>query len=204
MPGTMPRSIGALRERVLSSPRSASNSLAGGKARNRPRARAVVHPPLGEQPDDRAALATANRVQRGVQAIFGAADAAWGTRFLSRLAAVRCAFRCVMSSISRSAMPGAPARAAKVRWRCVSAADAAEARLKRLGDANENGIAALHDQALQERIGVRALAQRAAAADRESGSWGEQPSAASIAQRRRGRAPGGTGSRFSTKLAEGV
>lgn len=48
---------------------------------------------LGKQQDQGPALAVADGVQLGVQAALGASDAAGNSPFLSRLDAVRCAFR---------------------------------------------------------------------------------------------------------------
>jgi putative transposase len=75
----------------------------------------VVHLPCGEHHHDRAALAVADSVELGVQPALGAADAPIRRPLLSKLAAVRCALRWVLSMISRSGSPASPARAAKMR-----------------------------------------------------------------------------------------
>ena len=57
----------------------------------------------------------ADGVELRVQPALSAANAAGQSPFLSRLAAVRCAFRCVASIISRDGGPASAARAAKMR-----------------------------------------------------------------------------------------
>ena len=59
-------------------------------------------------------LAIANRVQLGVQAALGSPDAAGNSSFLSRLAAVPCAFRWVASIINWSGFPPLAAKAAMI------------------------------------------------------------------------------------------
>lgn len=54
----------------------------------------IAHLAFREQHDDRTALAVADGVELGVQPAFGAPDTAGNSPFLSRLAAVRWAFRC--------------------------------------------------------------------------------------------------------------
>ena len=68
---------------------------------------------LGEQQHDGPALSVAGGVEFGVQAALGAADAAGKCAFWSRLAAVRCALRWVLSIISLPGGPPSAARAAK-------------------------------------------------------------------------------------------
>jgi hypothetical protein len=75
----------------------------------------IVHLPLGEHHDDGAAVAVAEGVELGVQPAFGSADAPCKRPLSSRLAAVRCALRWVLSMIRRSGSPASPARAAKMR-----------------------------------------------------------------------------------------
>ena len=60
---------------------------------------------LGQQKPHRAAFAVANGVQFAVQPTFSAPDKAGNNPPFSRLHAVRCAFRCVASIISRSGGP---------------------------------------------------------------------------------------------------
>ena len=50
----------------------------------------------------------------GVQAAFGAPDTSGNRPFFKRLAAVRCAFRCVASIMIRSGLPPLPASSAKI------------------------------------------------------------------------------------------
>ena len=57
--------------------------------------------------------AVANR-QLGVQAALGAPDTSGNRPFFKRLAAVRCAFRCVASIMIRSGLPPLPASSAKI------------------------------------------------------------------------------------------
>src|ERR1700730_7257962 len=53
-------------------------------------------------------------MQLGVQAAFGAPDTSGNRPFFKRLAAVRCAFRCVASIMIRSGLPPLPASSAKI------------------------------------------------------------------------------------------
>jgi hypothetical protein len=59
-----------------------------------------AHLPLAEQHDQRSTTAIADSMQLGAQAALGAPDASGNSPFLSRLAAVRCAFRWVAAIIS--------------------------------------------------------------------------------------------------------
>lgn len=52
----------------------------------------VAHLTFAEQHDDRASLPIANGVQLGIQSAFCSPDTTGNIPFLSRLAAVRCAF----------------------------------------------------------------------------------------------------------------
>jgi hypothetical protein len=65
------------------------------------RALEVAYPAFAEQHDERPASAVADRVQLGVQAAF-APDTSGNRPFFKRLAAVRCAFKCVASIMIRS------------------------------------------------------------------------------------------------------
>jgi hypothetical protein len=78
-------------------------------------ARLVVHLPLGEHNDHGAALAVADGVELGVQPALGSAGEAAKRPLVRRLAAVRCAFRWVLSMIGRSGSPASPAREVKIR-----------------------------------------------------------------------------------------
>jgi hypothetical protein len=75
----------------------------------------VAHLAFTEQHDDWAALIIADRMQLGVQSTFGSPDTTGNIPFFSRLAAVRCALRCVASIMIRSGFGPSPARAAKMR-----------------------------------------------------------------------------------------
>jgi hypothetical protein len=75
----------------------------------------VTHLAFGDQHHQKAAVAVADGVQLIVQAAFGAPDTSGNSPFLSRLAAVRCAFRCVASIISVSGLPLLAASSAKMR-----------------------------------------------------------------------------------------
>jgi hypothetical protein len=70
---------------------------------------------FGEQQRDGAPLTVADGVELGVQPALGAAEAAIRPPLLRRLAAVRCALRCVLSIIRRSGRPPSVARAATMR-----------------------------------------------------------------------------------------
>jgi len=80
----------------------------------------ITHLALGEEQHDGPTMAVADGVQFRVQAAFGAADATRKSPFCSRLAAVRCAFRCVASIISRSGVSASAASAAKMRAKTPS------------------------------------------------------------------------------------
>ena len=71
----------------------------------------VVHLPRGEHHDDGAAVAVAYGVELRVQPAPGAGDAARTSSFLRKLAAARCALRCVASIISRDGDPASAAGA---------------------------------------------------------------------------------------------
>lgn len=73
------------------------------------------HLALAQQHHQRAALAIAHGMQLGVQAALGAPDTSGNSPFLSRLAAVRCALRCVASIINRSGLGPLLASSAKIR-----------------------------------------------------------------------------------------
>jgi len=75
----------------------------------------VAHLAFGEQQDQRLAVGVADRMQFRVQAALGAPDTTGNSPFLSRLAAVRWAFRCVASIITVSVAALSPARVAKIR-----------------------------------------------------------------------------------------
>ena len=70
---------------------------------------------LGQQQYQRFAIAVADRVQLRIQAALGAPDTAGKAPFLSRLAAVRCAFRWVASIITVSVASLPAANSAKIR-----------------------------------------------------------------------------------------
>jgi hypothetical protein len=78
------------------------------------RAFVIAHLALAEQHDQRPSLVIAYGMQFRVQAAFCAPDTAGNSPFLSRLAAVRCAFRWVASIISRSDLPALRASPAKI------------------------------------------------------------------------------------------
>jgi len=75
----------------------------------------IAHLSFGQEKNDRLSLAVAPRVQLRVQAAFRATDAAGNIPFLSRLAAVLCAFRCVASIITRSGVPDVSASSLKMQ-----------------------------------------------------------------------------------------
>jgi hypothetical protein len=75
----------------------------------------VAHLPFREQQDEGSALAITDRVELGVQAALGSFDTTGNSPFSSRLAAVRCAFRCVASIMTRSGLGPSPASEAKIR-----------------------------------------------------------------------------------------
>jgi len=71
-------------------------------AEHEPGALVVAHLAFRQEQDERAALAVADGVELGVQPALGSPDTAGNIPFLSRLAAVRWAFRCVASIMMRS------------------------------------------------------------------------------------------------------
>lgn len=70
---------------------------------------------LGEQHQYGPAPQVTDGVQLGIQPALGAADAARSAPFCTRLAAMPCALRWVLSTINSSGIPASAARAAKVR-----------------------------------------------------------------------------------------
>jgi hypothetical protein len=68
----------------------------------------VAHLAFAEQHDNRASLAIADSVQFGIQSTFGSPDTTGNIPLFNKLAAVRCAFRCVASIIMRSGLGPAP------------------------------------------------------------------------------------------------
>ena len=86
---------------------------------HRRRAAIIADLALGEQQDQGLAFAVADRVQLRVQAALGSTDAAGNSPFLSRLAAVRWAFRCVASiitvSVAALAWRERPARSRRIQ-----------------------------------------------------------------------------------------
>ena len=82
----------------------------------------------GEEKQQRSAQPIDDGVQLGVQAAFCSSDAAGKSPLLSRLAAVRWAFRWVASIISLSGWPALPARALKIRLKTPNSLH----RMKRL------------------------------------------------------------------------
>ena len=75
----------------------------------------IVHLAFGEQKDQGTAVFVDDGMEFGVQAAFRASDTVGNIPFLSRLAAVRCALRCVASIINCSGAPRSLAREAKMR-----------------------------------------------------------------------------------------
>ncbi len=75
----------------------------------------VAHLAFGEQQDDRPALAITDGMELGVQPAFGAPDTSGKSPPFRRLAAVRCALRCVASIMIASGSPALPASSAKMR-----------------------------------------------------------------------------------------
>ena len=75
----------------------------------------IAHLAFAQQQHQGAAQAIADRMQLRVQPAFGASDTSGNSPFLSRLAAVRCAFKWVASIISWSGLPPLAAKAAKMR-----------------------------------------------------------------------------------------
>ena len=76
----------------------------------------LIWPSLNSMTSVRSA-AVANRVQLGVHAAFGAPDTSGELALFQRLAAVRCAFRCVASIMIRFGLPPLPASSAKIQLR---------------------------------------------------------------------------------------
>ena len=70
---------------------------------------------FGEQQHDRPSPAVTGGVELGVQPALGSPEKAGKSPFLSKLAAVRCAFRWVLSIMMRSGGPPSEASAAKMR-----------------------------------------------------------------------------------------
>ena len=60
----------------------------------------IAHLTFREQQNQRTARAVAHGVQFGIQAALGAPDTSGNSPFFKRLAAVRCAFKCVASIIT--------------------------------------------------------------------------------------------------------
>lgn len=75
----------------------------------------VAHLAFRQQQDDRPAVTAADGVELGVQPAFGSPDTTGNIPFLSRLAAVRWAFRCVASIMMCSGFGPSPASPAKMR-----------------------------------------------------------------------------------------
>src|SRR5690606_19642314 len=75
----------------------------------------VAHLAFRQQQDDWSAFTVADGVELGVQSALGSPDTTGNIPFLSRLAAVRCAFRCVASIMIRSGFGPSPASPAKIR-----------------------------------------------------------------------------------------
>jgi len=93
------------------------DQLLGGRQRVDQQASALVvaHLSLVQQQDQRAPVPVAHRMELGVQAVFGASDAARTPFFCNRLADVRCALRWVASMMIRSGGPDSSASEAKMR-----------------------------------------------------------------------------------------
>jgi len=75
----------------------------------------VAHLAFGEEQDDGTPLAIADGMELRVQPTFGAPDTSGNSPPFNRLAAVRCAFRCVASIMIASGSPALPASSAKMR-----------------------------------------------------------------------------------------
>ena len=111
----MLHSASALRNQSASSPRSPSRTLARGQSVEPQGGSLVVaHLALAQQHDKWSALAVAHGMELGIQPAFGASDTSGNSHFLSRLAAVRCAFRCVASIINWSGLSPFAEWAAKI------------------------------------------------------------------------------------------
>src|SRR3712207_5498488 len=82
------------------------------RSHDEPSALMVAHLTFRQKQDDRLAGAIADGMELGVQATFRAPDTTGNIPLLSRLAAVRCAFRWVASIMIRSGLGPSPARAA--------------------------------------------------------------------------------------------
>lgn len=95
---------------------SVADEISGGRkpVEHQVRTLVIAHLAFCEQHDQGAAGAVADDVKLGVQAAFRPTKTAGKSPFLSRLAAVRCAFRCVVSIINRSVWPALPARPEKI------------------------------------------------------------------------------------------
>ncbi|ESZ12152.1 hypothetical protein X737_27500 [Mesorhizobium sp. L48C026A00] len=74
----------------------------------------VAHLAFRQEQDDRPSVSIADGMQLGVQSALGAPDTAGNIPFLSRLAAVRWAFRWIASIMMRSGLGPSPANAAKI------------------------------------------------------------------------------------------
>lgn len=74
----------------------------------------VAHLGFRQEQDERPSVTVADGVQLGVQSALGAPDTTGNIPFLSRLAAVQWAFRCVASIMMRSGLGPSPASAAKI------------------------------------------------------------------------------------------
>ncbi len=88
----------------------------------------IAHLSFREQHNDRTAAFVAHGVELRVQTAFRSPDTTGNSPFLSRLAAVRCAFRCVASIMIRSGLGPSPASPAKMRSKTPSRLQ----RMKRL------------------------------------------------------------------------
>jgi len=88
----------------------------------------IAHLAFGQHHDERLAGAVADDMELGVQSAFRAPDTTGKNPFFKRLAAVRCAFRCVESIMMRSGLGPSPESAAKMRSKTLSRLQ----RMKRL------------------------------------------------------------------------
>src|SRR5690606_27630776 len=75
----------------------------------------VAHLAFRKEQDDWPSVTVANGMEFRVQPTFGSPDTTGNIPFLSRLAAVRWAFRCVASIMMRSGFGPSPASPAKMR-----------------------------------------------------------------------------------------
>ena len=96
--------------------------------KDQPRTLVIAHLPLAEHQDKGLALTIADGVELRVQAAFCAPNATGNSPFFKRLAAVRCAFKCVASIMMRFGFGPWLARAAKMRSKTPSLLQ----RMKRL------------------------------------------------------------------------